>query len=109
MNEKGRLYVFVVSAVFVLAGAVSYVTRWEYAPYVFAFGTAGVTVSMMTTPYKNLGFRQRRLHRINVMAGILMVVSSAFMFRQKMEWVVFLLMAALLILYTSFVGSQRDG
>jgi TRAP-type uncharacterized transport system fused permease subunit len=96
------------SGVLILAGAALFITDWIYAPYVFAVGAAGITVCFMTVPYKDLGFRRRRLHRINVMAGISMIASSVFMFREKMEWVVFLLIAALLILYTSFVSPRAD-
>ena len=105
MNQQVRTYLFVCSCALVLAGAALYITRLTYAPYLFAVGTAGITLHFMTTPYQNLNFRHQRLHRINVMAGISMIVSSFFMFRRKTEWVVFLLIAALLILYTSFVGS----
>ncbi|MDR2915348.1 MAG: hypothetical protein LBV74_11040 [Tannerella sp.] len=108
MNQQIRNYIFMFSGVLILAGAALFITDWIYAPYVFAVGAAGITVCFMTVPYKDLGFRRRRLHRINVMAGISMIASSVFMFREKMEWVVFLLIAALLILYTSFVSPRAD-
>ena len=106
MSQQIRNYIFMLAAVMVLAGAMSYITHWIYAPYVFAIGTAGIAVCLMTEPYKNLGFRRRRLHRINVMAGVSMVASSVLMFENRMEWVVLLLIAALLLLYTSFVTSR---
>ena len=108
MNRQLRNYVFMLSGMLVLTGAMLYITRWYYAPYIFSFGAAGVTVCFMTAPYKHLSFRFRRLHRINVLAGVSLVVSSVLMLRRKMEWVVFLLIAALLFLYTSFV-SPRSG
>jgi hypothetical protein len=96
------------SGVLVLAGATLYITDWIHVPYVFAVGTAGITVSFMTISYKNLGFRRRRLHRINVMAGASMIAASVFMFHERMEWVVFLFIAALLLIYTSFVNPRAD-
>lgn len=108
MNQQIRNYIFMFSAALVLGGAALFLTHWMYAPYIFAVGAAGITVSYMTVSYNNLGFRSRRLHRINVMAGISLIASSVFMFREKMEWVVFLLIAALLILYTSFVSPRAD-
>lgn len=96
------------SGTLLLVGATLYITSWIYAPHVFAIGAAGITVCFMTAPYKELGFRRRRLHRINVLAGLSTVASSVFMFHRKMEWVVFLLIAALLILYTSFVSPRAD-
>ena len=108
MNQQIRSYFFMVAGVLVLAGAMSYITRWFYAPYVFAIGAAGIAVSFMTAPYKNLGFRRRRLHRINVLAGISMVSASVLMFRERTEWVILLLIAALLMLYTSFIIPRVD-
>jgi hypothetical protein len=103
MNSKIRTIVFSIAGILVLVGAVLYLTRWIYAPYLFSVGAAGITVCYMTVPVKDLDFRVRRLYRINVFAGIAMVLASVFMFKQQMEWVAFLLISALLQLYTSFV------
>ena len=108
MSQQIRNYFFMVAGVLVLAGAMSYITRWTYAPYLFAIGAAGIAVSFMTAPYKNLGFRRRRLHRINVLAGVSLVSASVLMFRERTEWVILVLIAALLILYTSFVIPRVD-
>jgi len=108
MNTQARNFVFMVSGVLLLAGAITYITQWIYAPYVFAVGSAGLTVSFMSLPYKHLDFRHRRLHRINVMAGVSTIVASVFMFRGRMEWVPFLLIAALLLLYTSFAVKSKQ-
>jgi TRAP-type uncharacterized transport system fused permease subunit len=108
MNHQVRNYLFITSCILVLVGAVMYITHWFSAPYLFAVGTAGITLSFMTAPYQNLDLRHQRLHRINVIAGISMIVSSVFMFRRKTEWVVFLLISAMLILYTSFISPPKD-
>jgi Ca2+/Na+ antiporter len=96
------------SGALALAGAALYITHWDHAPYLFAVGAAGITVCFMTLPCRDSDFRRRRLHRINVLAGISMIVSSVFMFRGRMEWVVFLLISALLLIYTSYVGPRAD-
>jgi hypothetical protein len=102
-----RSHLFIVSGILVLCGAVLYLSRWEYAPYLFATGAAGVTVCHLTSPYKSLDYRMRRLQRINIFAGIAMIVASVFMFKQQMAWVAFLLIAAMLQLYTSFVIKDK--
>jgi hypothetical protein len=102
MNQQTKNSLFVISYVFVLTGSIAYATYWIYAPYLFAAGSAGITVCYMTVPYEP-HFRLRRLNRMNVFAGILMVVASVFMFMVRNEWVVFLLIAALLQLYASVV------
>ena len=96
---KLRSIIFAVSALLVLTGAV--------APYLFAVGAAGVALSYLTTPVGDLDFRSRRLHRFNVMAGFLMVVASGFQFNNRNEWIVCLLIAALLQLYVAFVTPKE--
>ena len=96
------------SGALVFSGAFLYITHWYYTSYIYAIGTAGITICFLTAPYQRLDIRLRRLHRINIMAGISMIVSSVFMFQRKMEWVIFLLIAALLILYTSFITPHSD-
>lgn len=108
MNLHTRSYVFIISGILVLAGAILYISQWVYAPYLFAVGAAGIAVCYLTAPYKQLDFRMRRLHRFNIAAGLSMIVASAFMFKQRMEWVACLLIAALLQLYTSSVGHKKD-
>ena len=103
-----RSHLFILSGILVLAGAVLYLTRWEYAPYLFATGAAGLTVCYLTLPYKSSNYRMRRLQRINIFAGIAMIAASVFMFKQQMAWVAFLLIAALLQLYTSFVVKDKE-
>ena len=108
MSQKIRNYLFMFSAILVLTGAVLYIIRWVFAPYFFAVGAAGVCFCFMTTPSQGLDFRFRRLHRINVLAGVSLLVSSVCLFRQKTEWVVFLLISSLLILYTSFIAPRSE-
>ena len=103
-----RSHLFIISCILVLVGAILYLSRWEYAPYLFAVGTAGVTVSYLTLPYKSADFRMRRLQRLNIFAGIAMIASSVFMFKQQMAWVVFLLISAMLQLYTSFTMKDKE-
>ena len=106
--KKIRTILFVVSACLVLAGAALYLTQWTVAPYLFAVGAAGIAVNYLPTPVGDLDFRGRRLHRFNVMAGFLMVVASGFQFNGRKEWVICLLIAAILQLYTAFVSPKKE-
>ncbi len=106
--KKIRTILFVISACLVLAGAALYLTQWTVAPYLFAVGAAGIAVNYLTTPVGDLDFRGRRLHRFNVMAGFLMVVASGFQFNGRKEWVICLLIAAILQLYTAFVSPKKE-
>jgi TRAP-type uncharacterized transport system fused permease subunit len=102
-----RNYFFILSGILLLTGAICYLSRWYYAPYIYAFGAAGIALSFMTAQYQGLNVRERRLHRINVIASVLILVSSFFMFRIHTGWVVFLLIAALMLLYTSSVKTGK--
>jgi len=103
-----RTSAFILSCLLVLLGTLLYLTHWNYASYFFATGAAGVTVYYLTIPYKSVNFRLRRLQRINVFAGISMIIASVFMYKRQMSWVAFLLISALLQLYTSFTAKDNE-
>jgi TRAP-type uncharacterized transport system fused permease subunit len=81
-------------------------TMLSIAPYLFAIGAAGIAVSHLTAPTKNLDIRHRRLQTFNVIAGLLMVVASVFMFRHENEWILCLTISAILQLYASLVSKK---
>jgi len=103
-----RNHIFVISAALVLIGAALYIFDWKFAPYLFAAGAAGVTVCYLTISNQSADVRTRRLQRNNIFAGISMIISSVFMFRHQMAWVVFLLIAAVFLLYSSFVMKDKS-
>ena len=107
MNQQIRSNIFGVAGLLVLAGAILFLTHWAVAPYLFAVGAAGIAVCYLTLPVKDLDFRRRRLHRFNVFAGLLMIVSSGFMFNNRTEWILCLSVAAILQVYTAFVTPKE--
>ncbi|WP_080903712.1 hypothetical protein [Parabacteroides sp. Marseille-P3160] len=102
MTKEARTLLYNISGLFILAGAVLYFIQWTYAPYLFALGAAGMTVSFLTAPYKELDFRQRRFYRYNLFSGVLMIVASAIMFKGHKAWIVFLTISAIYQLYFAF-------
>lgn len=86
----------------ILAGAVLFLTKWFLAPYLFAVGAAGMAVCFLTLPTKDMEFRERRLHRFNIIASVLMICASGLMFKDMKEWIICLTIAAVLLLYSSF-------
>lgn len=107
MNQQVRSWVFALSYILLLAGAMLYVVHWWIAPYLFAVGSAGVTVCYMSVPVVGMDLRHKRLHRFNVIAGILMVCASGFMFKERSEWILLLTIAAIFQVYTAFVGGKQ--
>lgn len=108
MTQQIRTTIFNFSALLVLLGAVLYMTRFGFAPYLFAVGTAGIAICHLTVPTKNMGFRERRLQIFNVIASLLMIVASSLMFMQRTEWILCLTIAAVLQLYTAFVAPKKN-
>lgn len=107
MNQQIRTIVFNFSALLVLAGAVLFLTKFHFAPYLFAVGAAGIAVCHLTLPTKGMDFRRRRLQIFNVISGLLMLVASPLMFMNRNEWIICLTIAALLQLYTAFVTPKE--
>lgn len=107
MNEKARTIVFNVAALLLLVGAAMYLALPAIAPYIFAVGAAGIAIGYLTTPTKDMDFRRRRLHRYNIIAGLLCIFASALMFGARKEWVICLTISALLQLYTAFVAPKN--
>ncbi|MDR1344561.1 MAG: hypothetical protein LBJ39_04320 [Tannerellaceae bacterium] len=107
MNKHIRAIVFNCSALLLLIGAALYLTALSFAPYLFALGAAGIAVCHLTMQVKHLSIRRRRLQTFNVIAGLLMVVASVFMFKHQNEWILCLTISAILQLYTSFVTGKE--
>ncbi len=107
MNQQIRSILFSLSGLLVLVGAALFLTHWVIAPYLFAVGAAGVAVCYLTLSAQEMDFRHKRLHRLNVIAGFLMIIASGLMFNHRKEWVVLLTIAAVLQLYTAFVSPQK--
>lgn len=105
MNPQTRMTLFYIAAFCVLGGAILYFTQWFFAPYLFAMGAAGIAVSFLTQSVQDMDFRQKRLHRYNIFAGLLMVFASALMFADRKEWVLCLTVGAIFLLYSSFASS----
>ncbi|MDH6534838.1 hypothetical protein D0T51_07420 [Parabacteroides sp. 52] len=108
MNQHTRTVIFTTAGLLLLAGAILHFTQWFYAPYLFAVGAAGIAVSYFTLPTQEMDFRQKRLHRYNIIAGLLMILSSGLMFSERKEWVLCLTIAAIMQVYAAFVSPSKD-
>lgn len=107
MNDKVRTIIFQVSALLLLAGAGLYMIQPTIAPYLFAVGAAGLSICYFTLSTQKMDFRERRLHRYNIFAGLLCIFASGLMFNNQKEWVICLAIAAFLQIYTAFVTPKK--
>lgn len=105
INPKIKNIFFKISAILILLSAIVYAFAPLVAKYAIIIGAAGFTATTFTTPYPGKSLRGKRLFNMQVFAAILMVVSAYLMFVDMKEWVVTLLIAALLTLYSTIVLS----
>ncbi|MDR0823938.1 MAG: hypothetical protein LBN74_02520 [Prevotella sp.] len=98
-NRKLKNILFQLSAILILIAAVVYFFNTDIAKYVMIVGVAGYTAITFTTPYPGKSLRGKRLFNIQILAVLLMCVSTYLMFVNRREWVVTLLIAAVLTLY----------
>ena len=110
--------IFLIGALLMLAGAVAGLFRWQWFPYVYAVGAVCFASMQMLQRYEGTNFTIRRLRRIMLLSDVLFLVTALLMFAGqgnalgldwiyylnyvKNNWVVLLLLAAILQLYTTY-------
>ena len=115
--NKWQNMLFLVGAVLMVVGAGASLLGWSVAPYLFAVGALGFTSMQMLQRYEGQSFVIRRLRRIMLLSDVLFLVSAVLMFASQgnvfrldyitylqyvyNKWVVTLLIAAVLQLYTT--------
>ncbi len=115
---------FVVGAVLMVIGAGTSILRWEAAPWFFAVGALAYTTMQMQQSYEGRNFTIRRLRRIMLFSDFLLLFTAALMFISRWpqlggldwltyvnyvhnNWVVTLLLAAILQLYSTYRIDQE--
>lgn len=109
--------IFLAGAVLMVVGAGVSLLDWIGAPYVYAVGALGFASMQMSQRYEGSSFVIRRLRRIMLISDVLFLISAVLMFASQgnvfhldhiiylqyvyNKWVVTLLIAAVLQLYTT--------
>lgn len=109
--------IFLTGAILMVAGAGTSLFGWGAAPYLFALGALGFASMQMLQRYEGQNFVIRRLRRIMLLSDVLFLASAVLMFASQdnalhlshitylqyvyNKWVVTLLIAAILQLYTT--------
>lgn len=89
--------------ILLVIGAALYVTRWVVAPYIYVVGSFMFGAMQMADRYEGGNFVIRRLRRQQVLGALMLMLTGIAMFVCKYnEWIVCLLIACLLELYTAF-------
>ena len=110
MSESVKKILFIISGILTLIGVIFYIfsVKQEYAPYIYSVGCAGVAVVYLTSIYRGPNVRLRRLHAFLTISGILLVASSYFMFHNRSEWIICLIISTFLQLYASFSAPKNE-
>ena len=122
---KTQSFVFFVGAALMVVGAGISLTGWGGAPYVFFAGALCFTSMQMLQRYDGPNITIRRLRRIMIISDMLLLLVGALMFADygnpfeldqitylkyiHNNWVVVLLLAAILQLYTVYrISSELE-
>jgi len=124
--NKWQSMVFTIGAVLMVVGAAASILRWEGAPWTFAAGAIAFVAMQMQQTYEGRNITIRRLRRIMTASDILLIFTALLMFVSQMpwlggldwltyvnyvhnNWVVTLLLAAILQLYTTYrISSELE-
>ena len=127
MRELNKLQtaIFLFGGILMAVGAGTTLLGWGSAPYIFAIGALGFSSMQMLQRYEGPNFTIRRLRRMMLLSDVLFLVAALLMFASKgnflglsyityieyvyNKWVIVLLIAALLQLYSMHrIGSELE-
>ena len=116
--SKLQTAIFAVGAVLMVVGAVATLFWPRVAPFIFAPGAMAYVSMQMLQSYDGRNFVIRRLRRIMLVSDVLLLLTAvlmfagngnplgmdwmSYLFMVRNNWVVVLLIAAVLQLYTTF-------
>ncbi|MBR4921000.1 MAG: hypothetical protein IKZ62_06780 [Prevotella sp.] len=115
--SKIETALLLIGGLLMVVGSGASLFRQEWAPYVFASGTLLFAAMQMRQSYEGTNFTIRRLRRIMLISDVLFLIAALMMFANQANflgldfliyikyvhnnWIVVLLLAAVLQLYTS--------
>ena len=127
MKELNKLQtaIFLFGGILMAVGAGTTLLGWGSAPYIFAIGALGFSSMQMQQRYEGQNFTIRRLRRMMLLSDVLFLVAALLMCASKgnflglsyityieyvyNKWVIVLLIAALLQLYSMHrIGSELE-
>ena len=115
--NKVQTAIFLLGALLMVIGAGTSILMWDGAPYIYSVGALGFASMQMLQRYEGSNFVLRRLRRIQLVSDVFFLISGLLMIASKgnifglsyityMEyvynkWVITLLVAAILQLYST--------
>ena len=92
--------VTIISYSLVVIATLIYMPSHEIASYVMAVGSAGLLVLHFMERYEGKNLRLQRNNRTRHLVGVLYAVAAYFMFQTGKYWILALMIAVMLELYT---------
>ncbi|MBR4364125.1 MAG: hypothetical protein IKP33_04255 [Prevotella sp.] len=123
--NKIQTVVYLLGAVMMVIGSGGYVLLWQVAPVIYAVGALCFVAMQWVQRYEGTSFVIRRLRRMMIMSDFLFLLAALLMFANQSNflgldhfsyikyihnnWVVVLLVAAVLQLYSSHrIGHELE-
>ena len=123
--NKIQTVIFLLGGMLMAVGAGTTLLGWGSAPYIYALGAIGFSSMQMLQRYEGNNFTIRRLRRMMLLSDVLFLVAALLMFANISnfmgvsyinyieyvynKWVIVLLIAALLQLYSIHrIGSELE-
>ena len=107
--KKQLEILFMVGSVFALIGAAVYITHWEYAPYMYIIGSITAAVAQVFSQPRVEQVTLKRLYRQQMFGALFLVLTGVLMlYTHGNEWIICLLIAAILELYTAIRIPQEE-
>ncbi|MEN9918392.1 MAG: hypothetical protein RL662_828 [Bacteroidota bacterium] len=101
--ENKKDFIFKASAIVILVSAIVHLFNPVVASYTMILGVIGYTITTFMSPYPGKSTRGKRLYNIQVFGIVFMIMGSYLMFVGRNEWVITMLVAAILTLYASYL------
>lgn len=98
-NVKNILYRL--SGSLILVSVLLYLFVPAIAPWIMAGSVILFSALTVAMPYPGKSIRGKRLFNFQLLACLLMIVSAYLMFRDRNEWVLFMIVGALFLLYSA--------
>lgn len=95
--------VFRISGVIILLAAAGYRFIPTVVPWIMGVGVITFTVITILTPYPGKSNRGKRLYNFQLLSCAFMAVSTYFMFRQRNEWPMVMLIAMVFLFYSALM------
>lgn len=107
--KKQLEILFMAGSVFALIGAAVYITHWEYAPYMYIVGSITAAVAQVFSQPRVEQVTLKRLYRQQMFGALFLVLTGVLMlYTHGNEWIICLLIAAILELYTAIRIPQEE-